>query len=362
MYTNATCHQNHSKSGPSEYLSSITSTQNNRIIGHGFIWRRHLNKLRWFCLASVFSMLVLLPFLHLYQTYLAANAYELLAPGEKAVFDTMQSLTSPFTEAPKTQLDNFKGTTWTGTLFGVNVSDPLAVVTNSVASWSLNWGFIATALIPLIVSLLLGRVFCGWICPATFIYELNDNLGTWMQRIWFHKLGLPVGRLRFDLRLKYLVLAFFIMLTVPMGAVLISSIYPPAVVGREIYYAVVAGGFGIGSLFFLLTILFDLLIARRGFCRYLCPGGALYSLLGRYRLLRIQRDVSNCNDCAKCNAACQFGLDPMRDNFGQECNNCSACMASCPTDTLTFVSSIKDLQYQGPGHLSNQFKRQTQET
>ncbi len=142
------------------------------------------------------------------------------------------------------------------------------------------------------------------------------------------------------------------------GSVLVAGVYPPAIIGREIYYAIALGGFGAGAVFFVVTLLFDLLVARRGFCRYLCPGGALYSLLGRYRPVRIQRIVGDCNDCAKCNAICEFGLNPMRDDFGQECNNCSACIAVCPTDALAFRLRCSDQPDQGPGHLGPVYRRQ----
>jgi ferredoxin-type protein NapH len=141
-----------------------------------------------------------------------------------------------------------------------------------------------------------------------------------------------------------------------------ASIYPPAIVGREMYYSIALGGFSSGAVFFLMTMLFDLLVARRGFCRYLCPGGALYSLLGRYRLVRIKRLVATCNDCVKCNAVCEFDLNPMRDDFGQECNNCAACIAVCPTDAMTFIVSPRDAPPQGPGHLGRQYRAQQKKT
>ena len=314
---------------------------------------RHLNKLRWVVLSLVFSILILLPFLYLYQTYTAAHAYDLLAPNEKTIYDTMEWLTSPFTEDPAEGLDAIKGSTWSGSLFGLQLSDPLAVVGQSAAGKTFYWPFIVTALIPIAFTLLLGRFYCGWICPATFIYELNDNLGTWLR-----KAGLPIGRRKLDTRLKYVVLGVGIILSALTGSVLFAAMYPPAIIGREIYYAIALTGFGAGAVFFLLTLLFDLMIARRGFCRYLCPGGALYSLLGRFRLVRIQRKVETCNDCAKCNAVCQFGLDPLHDNFGQECNNCTACIAVCPTDALLFRTTIKDGPYQGPGHLGRTYTNQ----
>lgn len=320
-------------------------------------WQLHLNKLRWVVLTGVMCMLILLPFLHLYQSYVAAHAYDLLKPGEKFIYDSMELISSPFVNDPEHDLNSFKGTTWSGKLFGISLSDPLALVGQVAAGKSIYWPFVITALLPILLTLLLGRFFCGWICPATFLYELNDNLGTWLKRA-----GLPISRRRLDTRTKYIVLAMGIIIGMFSGAVVFAAIYPPAIIGREIYYAIAVGGFGAGMVFFLLTLLFDLLVARRGFCRYLCPGGALYSLLGRFRLIRIQRKVQICNDCAKCNTVCQFGLDPLHDDFGQECNNCSACIAICPTEALLFKLQIKDNAFQGPGHLGQEYKKQHGET
>lgn len=319
-----------------------------------FLWR-HLNKLRWVTLSLVFAMLIILPLLSVYQNYVAAYAYDLLSPSERVLYDTAEWFTSPFTDDPAEDLDLVKGTTWSGTLFGLKLSDPLAVVSQIAAGLTVYWPFVLTALIPVAFTVVLGRFFCGWLCPATFLYELNTNLGAWLRRA-----GLRVGTRRFDKRFKYLALGLGIVISAVSGTVAMAAIYPPAIIGREIYYAVALGGFGAGTAFFVLTLLFDLLVTRRGFCRYLCPGGALYSLLGRYRAVRIQRIAQTCNDCAKCNAICEFGLDPMRDDFGQECNNCSACIAVCPTDALTFAVKLRDVPYQGPGHLGHAYRTSAQ--
>ena len=321
-----------------------------------FRFRRHLNKLRMLTLTTVFAVLVLLPFLHVYQTYVAAHAYDLLAPSEQRLYDVMEWLSDPFTNDPAEDLDAVKGNTWSATLWGWKLSDPLAVAGQTAAGLSIHWPFWLTALIPVALTVVFGRFFCGWICPATLLYELNSNFAAWLR--WA---GLRPGNRRFDRRIKYAVLAIGLVLSAASGSVLIAAVYPPAIIGRELYYLVAWGGFGPGMVFFLVTLLFDLLVSRRGFCRYLCPGGALYSLIGRYRLLRIRRIVETCNDCAKCNVVCEFELDPLRDGFGQECNNCAACMAVCPTDALAFVFRPTDYPAQGPGHLGRQYKKQ-QET
>jgi ferredoxin-type protein NapH len=316
-----------------------------------FLWR-HLNKLRWVTLTAVFGLLVLLPFLHLYQTYVAAHAYDLLSGPEQRLYDVMEAITEPFTDDPSEDLDSIKGNTWSGTFWGVKLSDPLAALGQAAAGKTLYWPFLVTAAIPVVLSILLGRFFCGWICPATLLYELNSNLAAWLR--WA---GLRLGNRHFDKRIKYVVLAVGLALSALSGSVMVAAVYPPAIIGREIYYAVALGGFGAGAVFFIVTLLFDLLVARRGFCRYLCPGGALYSLLGRYRILRIRRIVENCNDCAKCNAVCEFGLDPLHDGFGQECNNCTACMAVCPVEAMTFALAFSDTSAQGPGHQGRQYRR-----
>jgi ferredoxin-type protein NapH len=313
---------------------------------------RHLNKLRWFVLSFVFALLVLLPCLHLYQTFVAAHAYDLLAPSEQRFYDVMEAITEPFVSDPEHDLDMVKGTTWSGQFWGLKLTDPLAVIGQSAAGLTIFWPFVMTAAIPVVLTVIFGRFFCGWICPATFLYELNSNLGALLR--WA---GVRIGARPLDRRIKYLVLAIGLLASAATGSILVAAIYPPAIVGREIYYVIAQGGIGAGAVFFVVTLLFDLLVSRRGFCRFLCPGGALYALLGRWRAVRIQRIVETCNDCMKCNAVCEFGLDPARDGFGQECNNCTACIAVCPTDALDFNIRLVDLAEQGPGHLGRVYRK-----
>ena len=313
----------------------------------------HLNRLRWLVMSVVFAMLVALPYISVYQNFAAAHAYDLLSAGEKRLYDIVEFFTSPLVNRPE-DLDAIKGTTWSGTFFGLQLTDPLAAASQFGARLDVYWPFAVTALIPIFLTLVLGRFFCGWLCPANLIYELLDRAA-----IHLGKAGLEFNGRRFDKRLKYLVLALGIAVSSASGAVAMAAIYPPAIVGRELYFYIVSSTLGAGAVFFLITVLFDLLVARRGFCRYLCPGGALYALLGRYRLVRIRRATESCNDCTKCNTACMFDLDPMGDGFGQECNNCAACIAACPSGALTFTLSPSDRPYQGAGRLVTGASRET---
>ncbi|HHQ13611.1 MAG TPA: 4Fe-4S binding protein, partial [Chromatiales bacterium] len=196
-----------------------------------FLWR-HLNKLRWVSLTTVFVMLIALPYLHVYQTFVAAHAYDFLAPSEKQLYDVMEALTSPFVSDPAEQLDAIKGTTWSGNFFGLKLSDPLAALGQIAAGRSIYPPFLVSALIPIGLTIVFGRFFCGWICPATFLYELNTNFGALLTRF-----GFRLHRRRFDRRLKYGVLAIGVLLAAMTGSVVMAAIYPPAIIGRELYYA-----------------------------------------------------------------------------------------------------------------------------
>lgn len=322
-----------------------------------FFWQHHLNKLRWFVLSLVMALLILLPYISVYQNYAAAHAYDLLAEEEVKIYDAMEWLTTPFVGSDVVNdLNAVKGTTWSGTFFGLKLSDPLAVLGQMAAQLKVYEPFLITALIPVLATVLFGRFYCGWICPATFLYEITDKIALFLRRI-----GFPAGRRRLDPRWKYGVLALGVGLSFFLGTVLFSTIYPPAILGRALYYGIAMNSMGVGVVFFAVTLLFDLFVARRGFCRYLCPGGALYALLGARRPVRIQRRVEQCNDCTLCDQECQFGLHPMSDAFGLECNNCTACIAVCPTDALSFALRLTDQPPQGHGHLGSVYLREHSE-
>ena len=74
----------------------------------------------------------------------------------------------------------------------------------------------------------------------------------------------------------------------------------------------------------------------RFFCRAICPLGALLGIFSRFALWRIDRDPVRCTDCDLCLKSCEGASDPHTDLRKSECFVCLNCIEDCPHDALSF--------------------------
>ncbi len=219
-------------------------------------------------------------------------------------------------------------------------ADPLIFITTILAGR--NWYqtfFLATFVI--IATVLLGRVFCGWVCP---LGTLNNMVGTlkrqrgktaainWYRFKYYILIFLLTSSL-FSLQLIGIVDPISLLIrslslaVYPLTSYATTSIFD-AVYNTNIPFLVNISEF-IYSLFkklflpfqqpfylqsafigllFLLVLGLNLL-ERRFWCKHLCPLGAFLGILSRYALLR--RSVSEgCNECGACSSVCQGNAAP----------------------------------------------------
>jgi ferredoxin-type protein NapH len=219
---------------------------------------------------------------------------------------------------------DLEGGLWSFRIFALSLSDPLAFVTSSISSLTINQTLLISILIPLLMVLVLGRFFCAWICP----YSLLAEAGKGITRI-LRRLGLDY--FRFDLPRHSA--RFYLIMSLILGAVvslpITTLIYPPRIFTEAIYHLVVSGMITSGLIFLIFLWLGEMIFSPHLFCRRLCPGGALMSLLGRWRFWRVKQIELACDKCGVCSPVCPYKLNPAQGVFPGECDNCGLCIDAC---------------------------------
>jgi len=184
--------------------------------------------------------------------------------------------------------------------------DPNFVVSISV---------IAFFMLPLIMALFFGRVFCGGICPLGAIQELVLLFPVQVPRLLDRILG--------SLKYIYLALAILYAALPALTRDFIICRFDPFVGffrGDGPAYMLIIGGA------FLVLGMF----VGRPFCRYLCPYGVLLSIVSRISWKGVTITPDRELDCGLCIEACPYGaIEDMRA-VRSSCLFCARCYSACP--------------------------------
>ena len=257
-------------------------------------------------------------------------------------------------------LDTMPGLKWVVSKF-LEV-DPLVGVATAISTHTLYKGLI-WCLVILIPTILLGRIFCNWMCP----YGILHHLVGWIFNVRNAKQRIESNRYRPLFALKYYVLIALLVAAV-FGYVQIGLLDPICLIYRSFTVSVMpewdrtllalepaasemgttlellrsredpgghVGGWVIG--FILLGLVGANLVIPRFFCRVLCPLGALLGTLSRFAVWRIERDPNRCTDCELCLQSCEGASDPHAQLRMSECFVCFNCIEDCPHDALSFT-------------------------
>ncbi|MCX7781042.1 MAG: 4Fe-4S binding protein [Negativicutes bacterium] len=188
---------------------------------------------------------------------------------------------------------------------GAYLTCSLGMLQLTVSSRELIGGVILSGLLLLVLTIAMGRVFCGWICPFGALLD-------WLQKPLAKLRALTAGRFswltRADNRgIKYGVLAGSLVAAGLVKYPAFCAVCPVGTVCRT------AGlqGLNIGAETAVLPLIASMeTVQKRFWCKALCPIGALLGLASRFSLFKIRLPWNNCAGCNRCEQACSMDNSP----------------------------------------------------
>ncbi|MDD5599318.1 MAG: 4Fe-4S binding protein [Victivallaceae bacterium] len=226
-------------------------------------------------------------------------------------------------------------------------------------------GTIGVFALLVLLTLVLGRVYCSFFCPLGTVQDIAVRLARLFR--------LPRGKKLFTRNrrlLRYSVLALLLCSMVFGTAILAGLFEPFATFGRFtaaaikpsfnrlnnllVDNAVFASLYPVENKPFSLPLLLtgsSALIAvfaaaafcGRIFCNTLCPAGAVLGLLGMRSWFKISFNHDKCVKCGQCAKACKSNCIDLKNLLvdHERCVNCFNCTAACSYGALNYIHPSK---------------------
>lgn len=224
------------------------------------------------------------------------------------------------------------GNLYSITILGLEISDPSMLLQNILLSQSFYIPLLISAIIPVVIAAVFGRVFCSWACPYNSILEFFDKLyNSILKRFLVKKKKSDEG---INPR-PSIYWAIYILLTstaLLIGLPLFTFLSAPGIISSQIAAGIIGSGLGLELVLVFIILTSEVISRKRIWCKYICPVGATLALFRTKYTLRIVHDKLKC-DCGgnidPCQNSCPYNLKPKDGNIYPYCTNCGLCIKTC---------------------------------
>ncbi|AJA47421.1 FMN-binding domain-containing protein [Clostridium pasteurianum DSM 525 = ATCC 6013] len=179
-----------------------------------------------------------------------------------------------------------------------------------------------------ILTLILSRFFCGWICAFG---AFNDFIYIIVNKVFKTNFKINKNIDNILKYLKYAVLLFIIIFIWTIGSKSFDTFSPWNAFAQISDLPQVILNYPVG-LIILILIALGAVFIERFFCRYLCPLGAIFSIISKLSIFKINKPSDKCGKCRACTNNCSMGIElyKLQKVRGGECINCLRCIEKCP--------------------------------
>jgi len=235
-------------------------------------------------------------------------------------------------------------------LLGFHLIDPFTALQIFVSDNSLHINVLIGSLTLIVFYFFVGgKAYCSWVCPYGLLSEIGEKIHL---KLVSKKI---IKERNFNPKIRFLFWAIFLLAAFIDGYLVFEVFNPIGIISRFISY-----GWSLALVWVVVILLFEIFFSRRGWCKYICPVGTTYNLVGWIGLTRIKWNMDKCDHCSACIAVCpeDHVLDFIKPKYDKarkdkdktkeyikngDCILCGRCYDVCHTDAYNLDFRLKDL-------------------
>lgn len=198
--------------------------------------------------------------------------------------------------------------------------------------------FVAVLLMLCVYTMIFGRFFCGFACAfGSFGDAVHAIYVSCCRKLKKKPVSIPAKAAEKLTYIKYVILTIILILCYLGVYSSLKGTSP-----WDVFSMLRAGNLGLGSYIIgavlLVLIIIGMCVQERFFCRFMCPMGAVFSILPIASTFTLHRDRAGCiKGCGACEKTCPCDIGLPDDGSGRisgDCFQCQKCNGICPKSNI----------------------------